>query len=348
MLISLFMRTLLDQELGWLSRNQTEVGSILIGISALGLVIATFIKTKADKIPESNKKRQAERKKLYASWILAVLVCATGTYYGNFLTRRVAEQASRNALRIQEETDSRVDRMQREFRERFQQVLVNLNAAKHEESKAITEEKIRTIKSDLVQWAQDFVADLPTSKSTFAQQESELQKRQTEEANKLAETQKKRSGQCFPAFSFATRLLQESVRAYATRAGKTNIIVESTDLPENFYGQQKPSSIRFGTNGSCVISVASGWTSATQFAVDYAPDQPYLRITFTDHANMQTGQFHIQVNTTATKMKFLYTTNLPVPEPATINGEHDLSDYESPIRDVLQRIIKAQLLQFEG
>lgn len=40
-----------------------------------------------------------------------------------------------------------------------------------------------------------------------------------------------------------------------------------------------------------------------------------------------------------------YDSFIPKPDPATITGERALSDFESPVREVFQRVIEAQLVQ---
>jgi hypothetical protein len=237
--------------------------------------------------------------------------------------------------------------MERKFGEKIQAVLVKLDLAKQEDSQKITEEKIRVIKSDFSKWAEDFVTNLPAEKDKFSQLKTAQQNRQTQDANRETQKQKQRSGQSYPVFSFAIRFLQESVRAFALKTANTNIVIDSIDLPENLFEKPTQGFIRFKANVLWELAISSGWTSTIQHRADYDVGQPYLRFTFYDNRSQQSGEFHIQINQEGNKMTFFYMTNLPTPNPESIQGEYDLSDYESAIKDALQRIIKSQLLQLE-
>ena len=87
----------------------------------------------------------------------------------------------------------------------------------------------------------------------------------------------------------------------------------------------------------------SGWTPATQAQEGYDLNRPFLRITFINALNQQTGEVYFRMNRAGDKMAVVYTTNLAEPQPATINGEFGLSDYERRIQDDLDRITSAQL-----
>jgi hypothetical protein len=67
-----------------------------------------------------------------------------------------------------------------------------------------------------------------------------------------------------------------------------------------------------------------------------------------DAQRQQTGEVYFRMNQIGDKMTIVYTTNLADPRPATIDGEFDLSNYESRIKDDLERIAKAQLAQLEN
>jgi hypothetical protein len=155
-------------------------------------------------------------------------------------------------------------------------------------------------------------------------------------------------GQSHPIYSFAIRLLQESARAYAAKTANTNIVISPMELPENLYGKQIQSEIRFNANAVWKFAIMAGWTPATQYHEGYDMNRPFLRITFIDSLNQQTGEIYFRMNQAGDKMTVVYTTKLHEPDPHTINGEYDLSDYESRIRDDLQRVIKAQSLQLEN
>ena len=332
----------------WLRDNQTIVGCVIVGISTVCLALAGILKSKGDKAAASRKKEEnAKSARIYIRYALALLICGAWTFYGTLLTKHAADKAAQNAEQVQRETNDRIAGMERKFGEKIQAILVKLNAAKQEDSQKITEEKIRAIQSDFSQWAEDFVTNMPTEKSKFAQLKIALQKKQTEETDKEIQRQKQESGGLYPVYSFAIRFLQESVRAYASKTGNTNILIDSLELPENLYGKQTSGNIHF-TNALWNLNILGGWMLATHdwsFAAypSFEDNRPFLKITF---GNQEV--FYLRINDQGKKMTIRYTTRLPTPNPEKINGEYDLSDYESRIKDDLQRIIVAQLLQLDN
>ena len=154
-------------------------------------------------------------------------------------------------------------------------------------------------------------------------------------------------GQSRSPYAFAIGCVQQTARDFATESGNTNIVISSMELPDNLYGKHIESEIRFGKSALWRLTIMSGWTLATQAQKGYDLNRPFLRITFIDTLNQQTGEICFRVNQEGDKMTIVYTTTLPEPDPHTINGEYNLSDYESLIRGDLQRITKAQLQQLE-
>jgi len=331
----------------WLRDNQTIVGCIIVGISTVCLALAGILKSKGDKAAASRKKEEnAKSARIYIRYALTLLVCGAWTFYGTLLTKHAADKAAQNAEKIQRETNEMIAGMERKFGEKIQAVLVKLNAAKQEDSQKITEEKIRILKGDFSQWAEDFVTNLPAEKSRFTQMKTDLQKRQAEEANKETQRQMQVSGQAYPVFSFAIRFLQESIRAYAKQTSNTNIVIDSMALPENFFVKPTDGNVHLNTNAIWRISIAAGGSFGMPFVPGYDRGQPCLKFIFNNPPG-QREVFYVFLNQAGNKMSIFYRTGLPTPDPQTINGEYDISDYESPVKEALQRVIKAQILQLE-
>lgn len=335
----------------WLHANQTIVGCIIIGVGTIVVALSGILKSKGDKAAASRKKEEnAKSTRRYVDYVLVLLVGCAISAYGTWVTKRAGEDAakaeSKRAVAIQQETDGRIAKMQLEFGEKFQAVLVKLNAAKHEDSKKITEEKIRVIQSDLSQWAESFVTNLPTRKNQLIELKAGFQKEQAEKSNIEIQRQVQVTGQAYPALSFAIRFVQESVRVYAKRTGKDkDIVINPMELPENFYEKPTTSEIHFATNAVWKLSVT---TAGRPQNMSFISDRlPYLRITFIDVHGQQAGMFCLRPQSENQKISASYTASLPTPDPATINGEHNLLEYESVTRNSLQRIIEAQLLQTE-
>lgn len=151
------------------------------------------------------------------------------------------------------------------------------------------------------------------------------------------------SGQSRSPYAFAIACVQEIARNYAAKSGDTNVVISPMELPDKVYGKQVESEIRFGESALWRLTIMSGWTPATQAKKGYDLNSPFLRITFMDAQKKQTGEIYFRMNQVGDKMTIVYATNLADPQPATIDGEFDLSSYESRIRDTLQRITDVQL-----
>lgn len=320
------------------------LGYFLLLTGTVTLAWASVLKSKADRA------RAAKARRMYYSYFWAIVVSGAAiNAFGTWLTRHSAERESKKrsetAAKILLETKEENARSEREIREKLQSVLVALNAAKHEDSKKITEEKIRVIQSDFSQWAEEFARNLPARINEFAQLKADFQKTQIEKANQEIQRQTQISGQSYPVLSFAVRFLEESVRAYAKRTSK-DIKVDPLELPENFYAQVAQSAIHFNGQATWKLTIT---TAARPLGTPHIPGkQPYLRILFTDHEGQQSGDFLLCTYPDGNKISISYTPRLPTPSTATINGEHDLSDYESAVRSALQRVIEAQLLEAEA
>lgn len=156
------------------------------------------------------------------------------------------------------------------------------------------------------------------------------------------------SGQSRSPYAFAIACIQEKARAYAANSGKTNVVVNPMELPDNLYGKRIEGEIRFGDSGVWRMTVMSGWTAATQAQKGYDLNQPFLRVAFIDARKQQTEEIYFRINQRGDKMTIVHKTSLAGPQSALINGEYDLSSYESRIKDVLEQITDAQLRQLEN
>lgn len=150
-----------------------------------------------------------------------------------------------------------------------------------------------------------------------------------------------------PPYAFAIGCVQQEARDYAAKTGNTNVVITPMELPDNLYGKQMENEIHFGGSALWRLTIMSGWTQATQARKGYDLNSPFLKVTFLDARKQQTGEIYFRMNQIGDKMTIVYTTSLAGPQPATIDGEFDLSNYESRIKDDLARITKAQLAQLD-
>jgi hypothetical protein len=152
-------------------------------------------------------------------------------------------------------------------------------------------------------------------------------------------------GQSRPPYTFAIGCIQQAARDYAAKTGLTNVGVSPMELPDNLYGKQMENEIHFGESALWRLTIMSGWTPATQAKKGYDLNSPFLRITFFDAQKTQTGEVFFRMNQEGDKMTIVYKTNSAGPPSGTIDGEFDLSNYESRIKDDLEKITKTQLAQ---
>lgn len=213
-----------------------------------------------------------------------------------------------------------------EISEKFLEVMTALGAAKQEQGKKLTDDKIRLIENDLVKWADDFDQARPQKQKLF------------DSAN-LAVTQKEiqASAQCRPLFEFAMRFVEESLRAYAKRTGY-DIKIELPALPENFYAR----------DSTRRVIIFKGGKSTWDFCAQGVPpitrnSKPRLMINFNSHD--VTGGLYITPDFTRGKVEISSADSLPTPDPTAFNMEGELSDYENIIKGLMQKLIEAQLIQ---
>jgi hypothetical protein len=230
---------------------------------------------------------------------------------------------------------------EQEFREKFQAVLVQLDAAKHEDSKKITEEKIRVIQKDFAEWATNFVNNYPALKVDIDR--ARLDSEQGKLPSQISETKKEIqiSEETFSVISFAVRNVQELVRNYSERTG-SKITVASWELPQNFYEKPVEYEIRFNTNAVWKFHVEA-YRPAGNF--NHPAWFPSLRIAFKDFRGKDSGSLTLETKPTEKKFWMNYESFIPKPDPAAVAGDRDLSGYETPVREVVQQIIEAQLVQ---
>jgi hypothetical protein len=283
--------------------------------------------------------------------ILSLLV-ALGAQYAEGVRQKRQDSESRNEANELKEKNTEIlkelqgqkaanDRSEQEFREKFQAVLVQLDAAKHEDSKRITEEKIRVIQKDFTEWATNFVKNFPTIKDEIDKTKRDFEQgklqSQIDETKKEVQT----SEQAFPVISFAIRYVQEAVRAYSKQTSK-EIKIDLVELPKNFYEKQTEYEIRFNTNAVWKFHIG-GRRPVGQY--NHPNWFPYLQIEFKDSQGKESGRLSLQTNPAGKKFSMNYEASIPTPDPATVAGDRELSDYETPVREVFQRVIEAQLVQ---
>jgi hypothetical protein len=222
----------------------------------------------------------------------------------------------------------------REFQEKIQTVLIQLNAAKQGDSKKITEEKLKVIQKDFSDWAVNFSKNLPKIKDEISQAQSDLEQSKLDEIKK--ETQA--SQLAFPLISFALRYVQEAVHAYAVQT-TNDIKIDQVELPENLFSNGTNCTIHLGQEAVWRFEIAA--KRPRQELTHYLP---YLEITFLDANGKQSGSFRLQSIPSRKHFALNYSAPIPFPDPVAINREYEEANYETTLQGVLQRIIEVQLV----
>lgn len=308
-----------------------KYGGILVGgvSGVLGILTRTH-------------KERPKRKLTAWGWVSLVLTIvgfavAAGAQYAEASRRKIQDATAKEELRQQREENRRAEQ---EFRGKFQEVLIQLNAAKQEDSKRITEEKIRVIQKDFSEWADSFVKNQQRIKGELDKVKIDFEQGKLQEQIDEAKKEIQTSQQAFPIISFAIRYVQEAVRAYSGKTGKM-IKVEAFELPENLYEKQTDYEIRFSTNAVWKFSVSARRPAGRSGTSSF----PSLRIEFVDSQGKTCGTLTVRTRLTDNKFSMTYQASIPTPDPKTIAGYRDFTEYETAIREVFQRVIEAQLVQ---
>lgn len=249
--------------------------------------------------------------------VIGVFV-AVGAQYTEASRQRIQETRQREANA----------RTEGEFREKFQAVLVQLNAAKHEDSKRITEEKIRVLEKEFTQWALAFDKNKTKIKGDLEQLRAQTQ----------IETTKKEilsSEQFYPVISFTVRYIQKMVSAFAKQSGK-EIVIDPVELPQNFY--EKPTEFAIHFPGKTI------WNLKVMAGRPAFQNGPNLTVIFTDSESRPSGSCHVFTYPETSTFHIIYQPIFPVPGFSAPEQE-GLTNFESSIRTSFQTIIETQLVR---
>src|ERR1700693_310217 len=300
----------------------TAVGCLGIGLGFVVAGLASPLKSRADRARKARRPdNRAPAKKLRIQFFLTLLFGAWLTAGGTWLThngsRLDAEQMKKDNERDRRELDAKI-----------QNILVALNAAKAEENRLLTEEKIKGFSKDVLQWADDFERRKPDTQRELQQE-------------RLAATQQEIqiSGDSTQLFSFVLQFIQRTLEAYQKKTGET-FKVSLPAIPQNFYDPQINNPTR-----TIQFTGDAQW----QFSVNAYPpaqeqNQPMLYINFRS-SDGRNGQLWIRRSPDGKKFNAGGSGSLPVPNAANFFGDYEMTDYEERLSTVLRRLIEGQLSQ---
>ncbi len=274
------------------------------------------------------KKKDEGKRNLFK--VLMVLCCLGTVALSGLQEHSTHKEKGALTQELKDAKDSN-DRMRLEFREKFQTVLIQLNAAKTEDSKKITDEKIRVIQKDFNDWADMFIKNLPKIKGEYSKTQEEVNRKQLQAHADEDRAHAQISQGAYQIIDFTRRYVEGMVVAYGKKASK-EVKIDSTALPDSFYLKECVYPIRITTNAVWQLHV--GVSSV-----------PCLRIVFQDSKGNQSATLLLDVDPTRKIYAINYSATVPFPDPAKVNGAFEFPDYETKIRETLQPIIETQLSQ---
>jgi hypothetical protein len=308
------------------------VGCVAIGLGVLATGFASPFKSKADRAQKSRVPATRTRARAFrAGFISLLIIGAILSGFGTWLTingaRADAAVQVAAAQKLLDQTRKDNDQARKEFDSKLQTVLVALNAAKQEQTRLLTEEKIKVIRNDFLQWAQDFANRKPDKQRQFEQAKI---------AQKQQEIQI--TAESMPLFSFTIKFVQEALRAYSKQAGK-DFKVDLPGLPENFYSADANKSQRV-----IQFTNTAGWSFTINANLPAREDvPPILAIQFTDSGG-RNGFLYMTRIPNATKFRIWGSGTLPEPQSSTIFGDYEMENYEDAISRAFRPLIEGQLL----
>jgi hypothetical protein len=304
---------------------------IFLGFVVTGL--ASPLKSKADRArkarrPENRAPATKLRIRFWLTLLGGALLMASGTWLTLNGARLDAEAKAKEAKQLLEQARKENEQMRKDFEAKFQMVLFALNAAKAEQLRLLTDEKIKSYSKDVLQWADDFYKRRPDKQ------------RELEQA-KIAVTQQEIqiSGDSMSLFSFTLQVIQQIINAYEKQSGE-KFKITLPPLPQNLYDAGVNSisrTIQFAGDARWQFSV-----NASSPAQESNPPNLYVNFNSTDG---RSGSLWMRRFPDGKKFNIGVNGTLPMPNSATLAGEYDMRDYEETIRRIFQRLIEAQLSQ---
>ena len=308
-------------------------GCVVIAVGALAFTLAGPIKSKLDQARRSKRdttRAKAFRFRLYYAAFLAagVLLTAAGTGLTINGGQINAAAMAKQAQGLLDQTRQENERASKEYQAKLLTVLNQLNAAKQEQTRLLTEEKIKGLQKDLLGWVED-----------FGKRRTDKQK-QFEEA-KIANTQKEiqMSAEAAPVFSFVIRTIEESFKMYAKK-NSADIQMDLRPLPQNYFEANTNNPARF-----VKFKGDASWTIRVNANPPPSEDNAIVLLILFESIDKRSGNVQIYEQRKEKKLQIIGSGILPTPDTTRIFGEYDIENYEETLGRILQRLVEAQLIQ---
>ena len=308
------------------------LGCVAIALGILVVGLASPFKSKADRW-RTSKSPDRRRKATWLNWgfilflIFGAFLTGLGTWLTIVGTRGDAALQVKAAQDLLNQTRKDNEAARKEFDSKLQTVLAALNAAKLEQTVMLTEEKIKGIRTNFLQWAEDFASRKPDKQRQFEQA-------------KIAERQKEIqiSSESMPLFLFTIKFVKEAISAYASKVGGTGIQTDVSPLPENLYSSSSRSAgfVEFGPTGR--------WDFHVNSSLPASEDNPPMFQVRLVSSESRIGWINIWKAPNTAKFNVSGSGSLPLSNATALFGAFDMNDYEDTIRRIFQRLIEGQLV----
>lgn len=296
----------------------TALGCVLI---AIGTILAAF---------SVNEKRR--NVVVTVGGVLVALGTWVTIHAGEKDTARVQSSLESTSNELHQ-TRVELENTRVDSEERFQRVMVVLNATKTGEAEKISSEKIRFIQDDIDKWAGDLAKNGTDLKGILAKQTRQAQE---ERENTKTQAQVRSTGEASEEFAFAITLFKDLVGAYEKKKGR-QVDFNIPDLPANFYKTHFAGEVKFGGKAVWKVEVQTGGD---------APGNPDLVFRFVSYEGQNSGLMSFRVEKGENHLFAYYHSDIP--DPPQIREGCDLSVCDTLIRKTLQTVLRTQLLQTEG
>lgn len=303
---------------------------IVIGCAAigLGLIIAGFaspVKSRSDRVRNS-KTAERRRKGTRLRWLFGAMLLLAGilTAAGTGLTINGGRiDADKKAAETREENERARGELDRQFRT----VLAALNAAKQEQTAALTEQRLKAIGNDVTQWAQEFALQLPDKERQFDEARTAERQREIQLCSDSA-----------PLFNFTISFVERAARAYAAQSG-AHIEIHLPPLPQNYFDTDAnvPRYVKFGEKSDWGFRVIVSAPVNQQ-----NPPQLYVSLS---GPRGRGGNLWISRSADGKKFSFGGGGLLPVADGPKLFHEYDMEGFEQTIDSLCRHFLEAQLIE---
>jgi hypothetical protein len=209
---------------------------------------------------------------------------------------------------------------------RFNDLSIQLKAAKSENTLQINQEKLRTIQADITNWAEQFTQQIP-------ERQRAIQKVKVDMATKQEEEKASENSRRLPIISFAYGIFKDYIAAYKSQTGK-DIKIEFPAVPTDFSIPHPEPLVTFPDGASWGVEFGN------------LSNQTIMAIRFSRKGGM-TGNLHIALGPDNKRFSISYSPVFSNTADPLVSTEGELSNYEGGIRKVIQAAIESQIAQME-